>query len=319
MKKGTRKRQEPNAQLAAAIALAALGCAPVAVRRFTTGARHYVFDLQFTDRPPVVVRIGDLSAQAELAGAIYLSSLLRPKGVPLPAILAADIAAQFPWLLLERFPGTDLGTVISDLSEGQLDSIAAKLAHAQTITATTHSAGRYGYAARPEHAPQEAWSQVLQANLARSQQRLEAAGLFEAGLVDIVDAMIAGTRVEIDAIGATPFLHDTTTKNVIVTPEGKFSGIVDVDDLCFGDARYPAALTLAVLMAYGGPVSYVSAWMRHAQHADDRVFRTYVSLFLLDLMSEHGQVFNGNQHPSTAQARTALYRAFESNLAFARS
>ena len=65
-------------------------------------------------------------------------------------------------------------------------------------------------------------------------------------------------------------------------------------------------------------MSYVSAWLRHAQHADDRVFRLYVSLFLLDLMSEHGQAFNGNQLPSTAQARAALHRVFESNLALAR-
>jgi aminoglycoside phosphotransferase len=99
----TTTRQEPTGQLAAAIASRAIGYAPVAVRRFTTGARHYVFDLQFTDRPPVVVRIGDPSAQAELAGAIHLSGLLRPKGVPLPAILALDIEAEFPWLLLERF------------------------------------------------------------------------------------------------------------------------------------------------------------------------------------------------------------------------
>jgi hypothetical protein len=212
-----------------------------------------------------------------------------------------------------------LGAVISGLSEEQLDSIAAKVAHAQGITAKTHSAGRYGYAARPEQAPQDAWSQVLKANLARSRQRIEAAGLFDASSVDIVEAMIAAMRAEIDATGATPCLHDTTTRNVIVAPEGTFSGIVDVDDLCFGDARYPAALRLAVLMAYGGPVSYVSAWMRHAQHVDDRIFRLYVSLFLLDLMSEHGQVFNGNQPPSTAQARAALHRAFESNLAFARS
>ena len=265
------------------------------------------------------MRIGDSSARAELAGAIYLSGLLQPKGVPLPAILAADIEAEFPWLLLERFSGMDLGAVISGLSEAQLDSIAAKVAHAQGITARTHSVGRYGYAARPEQAPQDAWSQVLKANLARSRRRIEAAGLFEAGLVDIVAAMIAATRAEIDAIGATPFLHDTTTKNVIVTQDGMFSGIVDVDNLCFGDARYPAALTLAVLTAYGGPVSYVSAWMRHAQHADDRIFRLYVSLFLLDLISEHGQVFNGNQSPSTAQARAALHRAFESNFDFARS
>jgi hypothetical protein len=159
---------------------------------------------------------------------------------------------------------------------------------------------------------------VLDANLARSRQCIESAGLFDARVVDIVQAEVTATRGEIDAIKATPFLHDTTTKNVIVTPGGTFSGIVDVDDLCFGDARYPAALTLAALMAYGGPVSYVSAWLRHAQHADDRIFRLYVSLFLLDLMSEHGQVFNGIQAPSTSEARAALRRAFKCNLTFAR-
>jgi hypothetical protein len=133
-----------------------------------------------------------------------------------------------------------------------------------------------------------------------------------------VQAEVTTRRQEIDAIAPTPFLHDTTTKNVIVTSEGAFSGIVDVDDLCFGDPRYPAALTLAVLMACGGPVSYVSAWLRHARQTDDRLFRLYVSLFLLDLMSEHGQIFNGNQRPSTPEARAALKRAFERNLALVR-
>jgi aminoglycoside phosphotransferase len=135
MEQETTTRQGPNAQLAAATASRAIGCAPVAVRRFTTGVRHYVFDLQFTDRSPVVVRIGEPSARAEIAGAIYLSGLLRPRGVPLPAILTEDIEAEFPWLLLERFPGTDLGAVISVLSEEQLYGIATRVAHAQGITA----------------------------------------------------------------------------------------------------------------------------------------------------------------------------------------
>jgi aminoglycoside phosphotransferase (APT) family kinase protein len=319
MKHPASTQQEPNARLAAAIASCATGRAPVAVRRFTTGARHYVFDLQFADHPPAVVRTGSPSARAELAGAIYLSRLLRPKGVPLPAILAADIDAEFPWLLLERLPGTDLGAVISTLSEPQLDSIAAKVARAQDITSKIPSAGRYGYATRPEQAPQDSWSQVLQANLARSRRRIAAAALFDTGLIDIVETMIAANTAQIDAIAATPFLHDTTTRNVIVTPDGTLSGVVDVDDLCFGDARYPAALTLAVLMAYGGPVSYVSAWLRHARQADDSLFRLYVSLFLLDLMSEHGQIFNGNQPASTAEARASLLRAFASNLGFTQS
>ena len=240
--------QAPDAQLATAIASTAIGCAPVTIRRFTTGSRHYVFDLQFADRPPAVVRIGDPSARAEMVGAVYLSQLLRPRGMPLPAILAADLDAEFPWLLLERFPGTDLGSIISDLTEAQLDKIASRVAHSQAIAGGIASAGRYGYAARPEHAPNCARSQVLLANLARSRGRIGSTGLFDIGLVDAVQHEVTARRGEIDRIEATPFLHDTTTKNVIVTQEGTFSGIVDVDDLCFGDPRYPAALTLAALM-----------------------------------------------------------------------
>jgi aminoglycoside phosphotransferase len=307
---------KPNAELAAAIISREVGSAPITVRRFRTGARHYVFDVEFTDRPPVVVRIGDPSAQTDIAGAIYLSELLRPRGVPLPTILAKDIHAEFPWLLLERLPGTDLGGVISSLGNEQLEAIAAKVVQAQAITAETGSAGRYGYATRPEQAPQTKWSQVLDANLARSRQRIETAGLFDPGLVNIVQAQVTVRRGEIDKIDPTPFLHDTTTKNVIVTPQGTFSGIVDVDDLCFGDPRYPAALTLAALMAHeGGSVNYVSAWLRHARQTDDQVFRLYVSVFLLDLMSEHGQMFNGNRRLSTPNARATMLAAFDSNLA----
>jgi aminoglycoside phosphotransferase len=96
-----------------------------------------------------VARIGDPSARAEMAGAVYLSRLLRPRGVPLPAILAEDVEAKFPWLLLQRLPGTDLGEAMSGLTEDQLDAIAAKVAQAQAITAQTGSADRYGYAAFP--------------------------------------------------------------------------------------------------------------------------------------------------------------------------
>jgi aminoglycoside phosphotransferase len=239
-------------------------------------------------------------------------------GVPLPAILAEDILAPHPWLVLERLPGTDLGQVIVRLPDRPLQAIAADVARAQAITAKTGPAGRYGYAARAEHAPHAKWSGVLDANLARSRQRIASGGLFDDALVGIVQAEVTASRAQLDAIEPTPFLHDTTTKNVIVTAEGAFSGIVDVDDLCFGDPRYPAALTLAVLLAYGGPASYVSAWLEHAGQADDRIFRLYVSLFLLDLMSEHGQALNNNRRPSTPDARAKLRRAFERNLALVR-
>jgi len=292
---GSQTTREPSQQLAFQIAECVTGSAPVSVERFTTGARHYVFDVGFADRAPLVVRVGDQSSHSEMAGTTYLSRLLRPLGVPLPAILAENVQAELPWLLMERLPGTDLGTVIAGLTDQELDRIAAAVAHAQERTAETGRTRRYGYAVRPEQAPHAAWSHVVEANLARSRRRMASARLFDVGLVDLVQAALDELREKIDGTASTPFLHDTTTTNVIVTTEGDFSGIVDVDDLCFGDPRYPAALTLAVLMAYGGPVHYVSAWLHHAGQPDDQVFRLYVAVFLLDLMAEHGQVFNGNE------------------------
>lgn len=304
----------PTEALATQIAAQATGDNPIKIHRFTTGSSHYVYEAEFANRQPVVVRIGTQTARAMMKGAVQLSGLLRPRGVPLPMIIAASVDSVLPWLVLERLPGTDLGAVITGLSSKQLEGIAEKVAQAQAITGKTVSAGRYGYASLPEQAPHSTWSQVLDASLHRSRRRIASAGLFETRIVDVVQTAVECRRDEIDRIPSIPFLHDTTTKNVIVTRDGQFSGIVDVDDLCFGDPRYPAALTLAVLLAYGGPVEYVSGWLRHAKQPDDQTFRLYVSMFLLDLMAEHGQVFNGNEQPSAPEARASLRKAFDDSL-----
>jgi aminoglycoside phosphotransferase (APT) family kinase protein len=304
----------PTMRLAIKIAGDVTGYVPIEARRFETGMRHYVFEVEFASRQPVVVRMGAESAETEIAGAVRLSKMLRPSGVPLPEMLAWHLGVGPPWMVLERLPGTDLGAVIRTLSSEQLEGIASRVAGAQAITAKTGSAGRYGYASRPDEAPYATWAKVLEANLTRSQGRISSAGIFDGSWVDVVRTAVARRRDEIDRFEAIPFLHDTTTKNVIVAPDGEFSGIVDVDDLCFGDPRYPAALTLAVLLAYGGPTEYVSAWLRHARESDDSVFRLYVLIFLLDLMSEHGQTFNGNERPWPSEARSSLRRAFENGL-----
>jgi len=54
--------------------------------------------------------------------------------------------------------------------------------------------------------------------------------------------------------------------------------------------------------------------MRAANYRDDRIFRLYVVLFLVDFMSEHGQAFNRNLRPSSADDRNRLLRIFAENL-----
>lgn len=292
-----------------------LGWRPIEVARFTTGSGHFVFDVTASDGGKVVARIGMPDREQPIREGVELAGKLAGLGVPLPKHLSDGMVDGFPYTIIERFAGTDLGDVIAGLSEPQLQAIAGHVARAQAATAKLGTAPRYGYAARGEAAPHTSWSQVLDAHLARSRRLLEAAGLFDLAVCDPIAARLEAARAILDRQPAVPFLHDTTTRNVIIDASGTFSGIVDVDDLCFGDPRWAAALTRAVLLMNGWRLSYVRYWLAAAGEADDDIFALYVALFLLDLMSEHGQVYNGNERPSTPEARAVLLTALEQVLA----
>lgn len=104
----------PNADTAAAIVAAVIGSEPVSVRRFTTGVAHYVFEGVFKDRAPVVIRLAAGPGRSAMAGGARLSRLLRPMGIPLPEVIAEGLGHEFPYLILERFAGVDLGDVVND-------------------------------------------------------------------------------------------------------------------------------------------------------------------------------------------------------------
>ena len=304
----------PSSEFAATAAAMALGSPAVAAHRFTTGSAHFVFEVTCGSGQKVVVRAGPEANRAALIGSARLYRLLHPLGVPLPEMLAENLDHRFPYLVLERLPGTDLGHVIGRLDDAALEDIAARVARAQAIVATTPAAGRYGYAVRAELGA----VRDLVADARRQSRPLAPTphGNRTLGLenVERVAELISRARDELDAFPATPFLHDTTTKNVIVTADGSFSGIVDVDDLCFGDPRYVVALTEASLSASGDSRRYTQHWLRIARFEDDRIFRLYVSLFLVDFMSEYGQVFNGNQKPLSPETHRHLLNVFADSL-----
>jgi hypothetical protein len=300
----------PTPALAAQIVQHRLGRAPVAIRRFTTGIRHYVYECLFEDGPPVVARIGAPANRVEIEGGVRLSRLLRPLGVPLPALLIDGSAEPFPHMLLERLPGTDLGAVAHRLDPSQLEAIAGRMVEAQAIVAAQATAGRYGYAADHRAAPFTTWGAVLGAEIDRDLQRIAEAGLFDHDLARRVRLALDDLRPDLDRIAATPFLHDTTTKNVIVTEGGALAGIVDVDSLCYGDPRLTPALTLASLSATAGPIHYVESWMAQAGQPMDRLFRFYVARCLMGFMAEHGHDLNGNTPADDAGERGRLRTAF---------
>jgi aminoglycoside phosphotransferase (APT) family kinase protein len=296
----------PTEDSARAIMRAALGWMAPEVTRFTTGLAYFVYDVR-QGEDNVVLRIGLPSQRQALAESLALWARLTPLGVPLPKVIIDGTASDMPYVIMTRLPGTDLGHVMQSLPAARLTAIAQAVADAQMATARLGPGIGFGYAARPEAAPHRSWGDVVAASIDRSVRRIRANGLFPVSVADGVLARFASHRLALDALPPTPFLHDTTTKNVIVTETGDFSGIVDVDDLCFGDPRYTIALTQAALVAFGaGPLDYTRPWMERMGLVDDAIFSFYVAEFLLNFMSEHGMTFNGNQQASDPAMRQRL-------------
>jgi Ser/Thr protein kinase RdoA (MazF antagonist) len=284
----------PTADIALELTSSALGIQALTARRFPSGLRHYVFEVALSDGSSVVTRISTPENRHVAQAAVTYSNLLRPRGVPLPQLLATDISAPFPFAVFERFAGTDLGLIAPRLTKQNLDAIANNVAQAQRIVSDLPGNGRFGFTATRDGARHTTWSQVLIENVDRSRRWLHAAPPERRTWAEKIYHAIERLRSQLDNLPPIAFLDDTTTKNVIVTANGDFSGIVDVDELCFGDPRLPVALTLASLQASNGPESYVYSWLRHAGFIDDAIFRLYVAIYFLCFISELGHSFNGN-------------------------
>jgi aminoglycoside phosphotransferase (APT) family kinase protein len=255
------------------------------VDRFPTGLCHYVYDVELVGGDRLVVRIADPANRHLLAGAVAWSGRLRPLGVPLPELISFELEGDQPYLVLERLPGTDLGEVYGDLTLEQGQRLAGEVAGIQGAVASLGPAAGYGYSADPAAVPpRQAWVDVVRDNLERSGARL--AGTSLEALHAKTAAMVLAAVPE---VLATPFLDDVTTKNVIVH-DGRLSGVVDVDVVCFGDPLYTPALTKVSLVASGQPLDYIDSWL--AGRDDLGAFDLYTAVFCLDLLSEHGQQFN---------------------------
>jgi hypothetical protein len=89
------------------------------------------------------------------------------------------------------------------------------------------------------------------------------------------------------------FSNDATAKNGLVD-QGRLTGVVDVDQLCFGDPLLTVGLTQTALLADGHDVDYIDHWMNllEVNKQQRQAMEAYTLLFCVDFMSELGQRFN---------------------------
>ncbi len=288
--------RQPTSRDAALVVRETLGVAAISVERMTTGNCHYVYAVTTADGRRVVVRMASDESRDELAGGVYWHERLRAVGVPLAALLGANLTPThgFPSMLLERLPGSDLASVYTSLSAAQLHTLAKQIIAIQLRVGSLPPAQGYGFARSYDDPNLYAtWLDVTLASVRRSQRRIASAGVAPLRHVERVRACLLGIADYLRAVPPTAFLDDTTTKNVLIH-NGELSGIVDTDAVCFGDPLFTLALTRVALLAHALDPSYADDWANQLRLDADQgqALAAYCAVFCLDFMGELGQRFN---------------------------
>ncbi|HEX4792771.1 MAG TPA: phosphotransferase [Humisphaera sp.] len=272
-----------------------LGSQAISVTRFPTGLCHYVYDVVMSDGRRVVARLASEQTRSYLQGGIYWSGVLRPMGVPLPKLLQADVLAlPFGYMILERLPGSDLGHIYTTLSRPQKIDLVRRLREIQSQVATLAKGKGYGHVLNPDGGfPYRSWREVLDGQLLRSRRWTEDAAVVGTEHFVRVDKRLCERQDYLTSIAATAFLDDITTKNVLVC-DGTFSGIVDVDEVCFGDPLFCLALTRMSLLARDLHTDYMDDWITALALNGDQLgaLDLYTAIHCCTFIGEIGQQFN---------------------------
>jgi aminoglycoside phosphotransferase (APT) family kinase protein len=272
------------------------------IQRFPTGLGNYVYDVITQDGQNIVVRIAP-DETSFTSGGIYWYHHLKPLGIPLPKLLHYEIEDgnhPFSFIIMERLPGMDLGHVYPELSAMEKRVLAKRIGQIQRIAAQLPQADGFGWLSSYEdRSYHKSWTDLIFKELADTQQRIQEIGLIDPRHVDRVVDEARRFEAYFAKIKPTPFLDDTTTKNVIIH-NGQLSGIVDVDWVCFGDPLLVVALTRMSLLSSGFQTDYIDYWCDELNLTtqQDQVLQFYTAYFCVDFMSEIGQAFNKDQ-PAT--------------------
>jgi Ser/Thr protein kinase RdoA (MazF antagonist) len=289
----------PTQDDASALARRLFGVGVREIARFPTGLCHYVYDVVLDDGRNVVVRLASDETRAILAGGIYWHDRLRRVGVPIPALLYADLdpPGGFPVMVLERLPGRDLTFEYGNLTSDQKRSLARTIVGIQDRVGTLPQAAGFGFALSYDDAGlRTSWLDVVLADLERSRRRIIAAGIVDVAHVDRVGERVQTCAPYLRAVEPRPFLDDLTTKNVLVL-NGALSGIVDTDCACFGDPLFTVALTWMALLGQRLETDYIDYWCQQLRltREQEQALRLYTAVFCVGFLSELGQRFNKDE------------------------
>lgn len=270
---------------------------PASIERLPTGICNEVYAVE-CDGTSYIVRMN--KNVAEMRGSSLFIPKLTALNLRVPKIIADEYNTEefgFGYQILERLPGTDLSNVIEELSPEQLLDVAKEVANIFKNLRTLPTDGTFGLVMDEHGGKFTNWKDWIEDDLQTSEQRAKDTGFIEKiiHLVAPTHAIIERYTAYFTQVPSVTYYGDIAGKNVLID-DGKFSGLVDLDALAYGD--WLEAVGRIRASWYGSDYGkvYTDAVMNALELNDKQreMVRVYSLHHRFVWMCENGVVFNAN-------------------------
>ena len=288
-----------------------LGIAPSEIFRFTNGYCHSVYYVK-SESGECVLRVTGKENEKYYHGAVKWLGELSKLDIPVPKIIKHGQYKEVFYTLISFLQGKDLGDVYHALTHPQKREIAKELVAMGRKAADLPAYDGYGDS---DSGSFKTWSDFLSSYVNRSYERIKRNGVFASEICETVAEVMSRFEDYFAEIKPTAFLDDITTKNVLIH-NGKLSGIVDVDYICYGDALKVVGLTNMALLAMKADTVYIDYWLDEidADETQRKAVTLYTLLTCIDFMSEQGMQFDNGNSVSANEKIVDLLKSIFSEL-----
>lgn len=205
---------------------------PLTVERMVTGIRNEVYKINLSSRI-VIIRMN--VDEVELKGTEKHIALFSSLGVKVPEILASDYSKKdfsFGYQILSYIEGKDLGLVIESMSDEQLRNLAKEVATIFNKLSVIPTNGKFGWVGFDERRLVDSWAEIMKQD--KIEERNNQTGVVGIELVNKEKELYEKYKPYFNGVKSTLYFDDMSSKNILIN-DGKFAGIVDLDDVMYGD------------------------------------------------------------------------------------
>ncbi len=293
----------PNENAASSVVHLMTGEKVISVERMATGDQNFVYAVK-TSAAEYIIRMTDVNHKYKFQSAISWQKMLLPIGVPLAEFIQSDLDGKYspyPALLMHRLPGDDLINAYPRLTNEDKRNLANEMINIQALCTCLPEGPGFGildsYDVIP---PDKSWHEFISNRLYLYKDHITKNAVFDPNMVSPVIESANSMEENFNIIKPTPFLWDASERNVLIH-NGKISGIVDVDEICFGDLLLVIALTSTCLELEGHDTVYTDCWAEtlHLDLAAQARLNFYKLFYAVAFMRKHAM--------QTANSKKALF------------